>query len=338
YAFGINNNGLVVGTDFSGMFFWDGTTREDVLEAYGTVNPVAVNDLGQVAITVNDAPNGVGAAAVFKNGVVTFLGSLGGNSPTQAFGMNNAGQIVGSSNDAERNYPSAFLWEINSETGEGEIVDLNDLIPPDTGLHLYRAYRINDSGQIVGLAVDENNHDHPFLLTPLSGIMVDANRDGEITFDGQDETTKERPFRFWVNDDSDAVGVFDTGEEDDVQPGTRAPDHVSEEISCKRDLEDFTRIHIKLPPSFDPADPSCRATLRFVDVNDGIPSINVWKAVSPSLDYLTDENVADQMLARQALVTVSSLKEYPLPSSAFEPGASEVALLFEAKSVGKGAL
>ncbi len=48
---------------------------------------------------------------------------------------------------------------------------------------------------------------------------MDANRDGEITFDGKDKTTNAKPFRFWVNDDRDIGHTVDGDdwEQDDVE-------------------------------------------------------------------------------------------------------------------------
>ncbi|MCA9439229.1 MAG: hypothetical protein KC964_00365 [Candidatus Omnitrophica bacterium] len=55
----------------------------------------------------------------------------------------------------------AFLWD------GGEILDLNDLIPPGSDWkRLQRAHDINDCGQIVGPGF-KGNEMHIFLLTPI---------------------------------------------------------------------------------------------------------------------------------------------------------------------------
>jgi hypothetical protein len=52
---------------------------------------------------------------------------------------------------------------------DGMLVDLNDLIPVDSGWVLVEAKAINDRGQIVGqghLKSDEKKKMRAFLLTP----------------------------------------------------------------------------------------------------------------------------------------------------------------------------
>jgi hypothetical protein len=76
-----------------------------------------------------------------------------------------------------------------------------------------------------------------WLLLPVE-MMVDGNRDGAMSFDDptiqiQDKTTAEKPFRFWVNNDSDGLRE---GEE-----LSGAPDADDNLIKSWRDLEDFTR-------------------------------------------------------------------------------------------------
>src|SRR5262249_17647412 len=54
-----------------------------------------------------------------------------------------------------------FLWEDG-----GPMVDLNSLIPPDSGLLLKEGHSINDAGEIAGMAQEPNGVQHAFLLIP----------------------------------------------------------------------------------------------------------------------------------------------------------------------------
>jgi len=86
-----------------------------------------------------------------------YLGSCSDNVPNSvAYGINDAGQIVGVSS----NYCSgggAFLYE------GGAMTDLNSFLPTSSGWELEAATAINDSGQIVGTGII-NGQVHAFLL------------------------------------------------------------------------------------------------------------------------------------------------------------------------------
>lgn len=80
---------------------------------------------------------------------------------------------------------------------------------------------------------------------------VDGDRDGTISFDDADHTSMMNPYRFWINEDHDALVKNQSqpgasplfyDEEDDT---TGAPDSSDNYITCPRDLEDFTRIHLR---------------------------------------------------------------------------------------------
>lgn len=87
------------------------------------------------------------------------LGSLGGIS--EALAINDRGQIVGLSSNrlGIEGIQHATLWE------NGQIVDLNDLIPAGAGWTLELASGVNNRGQIVGYGVHDGRT-QPFLLTP----------------------------------------------------------------------------------------------------------------------------------------------------------------------------
>jgi len=46
------------------------------------------------------------------------------------------------------------------------MVDLNDLIPPGSGLRLHEGVFIGEGGEIAGLAFLDNGDEHAFLLIP----------------------------------------------------------------------------------------------------------------------------------------------------------------------------
>lgn len=93
---------------------------------------------------------------LWRDGAILDLGSLGGTQ-TNPQHINDQGEIVGASRSATPN--RAFLWD------KGVMVDLNTLIPANSGWVLLQANCINASGQIVGNGL-LNGQARGFLLTP----------------------------------------------------------------------------------------------------------------------------------------------------------------------------
>jgi uncharacterized membrane protein len=92
--------------------------------------------------------------------------------------VNSSDQVIGNV-DLPTTY-DAFLSE-----GGGPIVDLNALVPPNSGLQMHEAAQINDRGEIAIGALDASGNNHAVLLIPCDenhpGVegcdygMVDAN-------------------------------------------------------------------------------------------------------------------------------------------------------------------
>ncbi len=65
---------------------------------------------------------------------------------------------------------------------------------------------------------------------------VDANRDGNITFDGADQTSADKPYRFWVNDSKEGGDISSAA--DDI-PGSSSPNYNSDHANGRSDLVNF---------------------------------------------------------------------------------------------------
>ncbi len=95
-------------------------------------------------------------ACVMEGGATRMLGTLGG-SFSVARAINNCGDIVGGSLEAEDGNFHAFLFS------NGKLQDLNRLVDNRAGWELVQAVAINDVGQIVGIG-SLGGEDRIFLL------------------------------------------------------------------------------------------------------------------------------------------------------------------------------
>jgi probable HAF family extracellular repeat protein len=173
----INSSGHVVGesnTTPNGKphgFIWkDHSMRELAGIPGGTLcSAQAINDKDEI-VGFCDRPDGVSHAVLWRRNKPLDLGVLGDDddSPSTALDINIRGQIVGTSEIAEGKL-RAFLWE------NGHMLNLNDLVPKDSGWLLLVASRINDSGQIIGRGYFQGAI-HAFLLVQHESYRTSADR------------------------------------------------------------------------------------------------------------------------------------------------------------------
>jgi hypothetical protein len=148
-------------------------------------------------------------------------------------------------------------------------------------------------------------------------LQLDVNHDGamDFTFGGPDNTSLERPFVFWVNDDFDRLHpVGPDREEDDLDKNDRdtdapfAPRGISDckypngpayrVIPCPRDLEDFARLWIvgvtsNLVMSLPPGTTGELSWGDKDNPNPNNPTIDLFPAAaSGGMAYLTNVNWA----------------------------------------------
>jgi probable HAF family extracellular repeat protein len=160
-----------------------------VLTDLGTLG----GDNGQ-ALWLNDAGEVIGQADLpgslvhhgflWRNGVMTDLGTLGSTSFAEE--INSHGQVVGRSRTGDPTNPiqHAFLWEDG-----GPMIDLNALIPANSSLLLLDAAYINDRGEIAGHGLTPNGENHAFLLVPDG----DCNGDCEAEMAASQNTALSAP-------------------------------------------------------------------------------------------------------------------------------------------------
>jgi probable HAF family extracellular repeat protein len=195
-AIGINDKGQAVGTSGacapispaigSHALLWENGKYTYLGTLGGELNNVAyaINNAGQV-VGVSDLDGEVTAHAfIWKNGAMRDLGVLPGDFLSVAFSINNRGQVVGESCDVNFNC-RAFLWQ------SGQMIDLNSLISSGSSLYLLSANDLNDRGEIVGQAFDQDSGAAPaFLVVPCGEARANAEN---CHVSAQSQTGIEKP-------------------------------------------------------------------------------------------------------------------------------------------------
>jgi len=179
-AWAINGAGQAVGySNITGdgeqhATLWNGATATDLGTLGGTNSYAAdINGAGSIVGYSLTAGNPSFHATLWNGSGLKDLAPSGAIA-SQALGINAAGQIVGSSQFANEQYLQAMLWD-----GK-DVVNLNGFLDAATvaaGWVLYTANGINDSGWIVGTAVNTFNQErHAYLLTavpePATGALL----------------------------------------------------------------------------------------------------------------------------------------------------------------------
>ena len=196
WAYDVNDSGQVVGGSPLGggnnhAFRWQQSGGMQDLGTLGGPNSYAfeINDSGQAVGYACCAPDTYLSHAVLwsSGGGIVDLGDLDLQWPaiSAAYGINDAGQVVGGSYDASANF-HAFLWQ------NGGMQDLGTL-----GGDYSSAEAINENGQVVGTARLANSTPHAFLW---DGAMHDLGALGwsqSIAYD--------------INDKGQVVGALQSG-------------------------------------------------------------------------------------------------------------------------------
>jgi len=168
-AWAINNAGQVLVTNYTAspmLDIWCNGTLTPIASPTGVpLGGDALNNAGDVAGAFTMANGNECGAFLWKDGGATFLPNLPGDIVCTVDAINDTDLIVGSSYGAT---PGATLWE------GGQVYNLNDLIPQDSGWLLAEATAIDSFGRIVGDGVFDGQ-ETAFLLTPVGTVPEPAS-------------------------------------------------------------------------------------------------------------------------------------------------------------------
>lgn len=168
-ALGINNAGVIVGYGNTARVeqqpvVWQKRrlSKLALLPGCREGEAVAINARGDIVGACSLRRYGrPRRACVWLNRRPRALGTLPGDTDAEARAINAQGQVVGFTGaEVKKTWRTrAFLWQ------NGQLSDLNALLPPHSGWRLESASGINDRGQIVGSG-RHNGKPRAFLLTP----------------------------------------------------------------------------------------------------------------------------------------------------------------------------
>jgi probable HAF family extracellular repeat protein len=157
----INSSGHVVGEAYGAdgkyhAFYWPGSGPMQDLGFFASTQGKAVD------ISDNGIILGIGGGSFLWQGGVSTLISTPEHPGIRGVAVNNAGQVVGQSVDAQ-NIGVPVTW--HSADGAA---NLNDLLEPTTGAGwtLFYVNDVNNAGQIVGQGI-HNGELRAFLMTPI---------------------------------------------------------------------------------------------------------------------------------------------------------------------------
>jgi probable HAF family extracellular repeat protein len=171
----INNRGEIVGLSslpddsaYHPFLYTDGSMKD-----LGTLG----GSFG-VAGWINDASVAIGASTtsgdvalrgfIWKDGLMRSIEPLAGDTCSDAFMLNNRGQVIGPSFDCDGQIVRGYLWN------NGVSIDLNTFVPADSDVQLADPLFINNKGMMSVTGFLPNGNQHAVILLPCDDDQMDG--------------------------------------------------------------------------------------------------------------------------------------------------------------------
>jgi alpha-tubulin suppressor-like RCC1 family protein len=125
-------------------------------------------------------------------------------------------------------------------------------------------------------------------------MAVDNNRDGQITFDNNDATSPQQPFRFWINDsyeNGDDESGLNAGADDQI-PGNSHPNYATPYIQGRSDLVNFFPVAFNLSSVFQKF-PLTTCEYHLSQADNAVKIVYTGLTPGNAFDYLTNTTATD---------------------------------------------
>lgn len=195
FGYGINNAGDVVGKygispNFDAFLHRDGAFHQLPSLGFSYNWPLAINEFNLVAgfvglpeqmlFTPIDTMGAVWNVADPSQVTLTTIGQLIDSTHSRLTDINDSGVAVGYAARYEEHqliWLAPIIW--SDETG---IINVNDLLPAESGWHISSVESINNAGQIAATASLNGSSPRAVRLDPVesSGIIGDMTGDGTV--------------------------------------------------------------------------------------------------------------------------------------------------------------
>lgn len=174
---------LLAGDQVQHPFLWERGRLKDLGTSGGNIaSTIALNQSGDtVGFQTMPPDDALIHATLWSDGQIYDLGALAPGGCSMAESVNSRRQVVGQ-NWTDCIFETASLTAVISERG-GPLVDLNTLIPLNSGVQLRNATNINDRGEIVVYATFPDGNKTLALLIPCSGDRTETCENSALPSD-----------------------------------------------------------------------------------------------------------------------------------------------------------
>ncbi|HTB62594.1 MAG TPA: hypothetical protein VK737_03310 [Opitutales bacterium] len=158
-------------------------------------------------------------------------------------------------------------------------------------------YGLSPNGVVLGTLFDTDYEEDsvPRVVVGIqASLAVDNNRDGNISFDVDDQTTATKPFRFWLNDDDGSGNTSG----DDVPQGTGNGNAFNESgdtgafcVNGAKDLVNYFPVYLIIGKIVQEFPPSANYTYKLSQTDGAVNILYTNLTLASAFDYLRNSTV-----------------------------------------------